>query len=156
MRQRMFIDQLFRRRQDHPLGANLWTGIGKVIISMHHIHILIVGCQYQCHGYLPMLIWIHAHHGKGMIQGHITHHIPNHLIMVIQLQEGQRLMDNYITKAVSPKRNRLGFHRRRRRWSIRSTKWKEMEGRILFQIQIQVTKSQLRKCWLQRARKQNE
>ena len=39
-----------------PLGANLRNGIGKVISSIHHTHILILGRQYQHHGYLPMLI----------------------------------------------------------------------------------------------------
>ena len=39
-----------------PLGANLRNGIGKVISSIYHTHILILGRQYQRHGYLPMLI----------------------------------------------------------------------------------------------------
>ena len=118
----MLISQIIQSSQDHPLGANLRTGIGKVRISMQHIHILILGRQNQCHGYLPMLIRINIHHGIGIFQGYIIHLILNHLIKIVQLQEDQHLMNNYITKTVSLKRNRPGAHGGRRRWSSKSTK----------------------------------
>ena len=56
VKRRMLIGQIMQRNQDHPQGANMRIGIGKVRILMQHIHILILGRQCQCRGCLPMLI----------------------------------------------------------------------------------------------------
>ena len=53
---RMLIVQIMQRNQGHPQGANMRISIGKVKISMQHIHILILSRQCQCRGCLPMLI----------------------------------------------------------------------------------------------------
>lgn len=39
-----------------PLGANPRISIGKKRILMQRVHILILGCQCQCRGCLPMLM----------------------------------------------------------------------------------------------------
>jgi hypothetical protein len=56
LKRRMLIGQIMQRNQDHPQGANMRIGIGKVVILMQHIHILILGRQCQCRGCLPMLM----------------------------------------------------------------------------------------------------
>ena len=53
---RMLIGQIMQRNQDHPQGANMRIGIGKVRILMQPIHILILGRQCQCRGCLPVLM----------------------------------------------------------------------------------------------------
>ena len=93
----MLIGQIMQRNQDHPQGANMRSGIGKVSILMQHIHILILGRQCQCRGCLPMLIQIHIHHGTGMIQGHILRLISDHLINIMQLREDQHF-NNHMLK----------------------------------------------------------
>ena len=56
VKRRMLISQIMQRNQDHPQGANMRIGIGKVRILMQHVYILILGRQCQCRGCLPMLI----------------------------------------------------------------------------------------------------
>ena len=43
VKRRMLISQIMQRIQDHPQGANMRIGIGKVRILMQHIHILFFG-----------------------------------------------------------------------------------------------------------------
>ena len=129
----MFIGQIMQRNQDHPQGANMRIGIGKVIILMQHIHILILGRQCQCRGCLPMLMLIHIHHGTGMIQGDILHLILDHLTNTMQLQEDQHL-NNHASKTVSIIRNRSRAQGRRKRWSSKFTMLKEMVVRVKLHI----------------------
>ena len=44
------------KHQDHPLGANPRIAIGKKKILVQRVHMLILGRQCQCRGYLPMLM----------------------------------------------------------------------------------------------------
>ena len=56
VKRRMLIGQIIQRNQGHPQSANMRVGIGKVRISMQHIHILTLGRRCRCRGYLPMLM----------------------------------------------------------------------------------------------------
>ena len=76
---------------------------------MQQIRLLLLGHQCQCHGYLHMLIFIHIHHGKGMIHGHVIHLILDHLTQIMQLQEGQ-LISSHMSKTVLIEKNRSGVH----------------------------------------------
>ena len=105
-----------------PQGESLKTGIGNGRSSMQQLRILPLGRQCQCHGYLPMLIVIHIHHGTCMTQGHIIHLTIDHLTQIMQLQDDHHLINNHMSKTVSIKRNRLGAQGRRRRWSRKFTK----------------------------------
>ena len=114
-KQKVLIGQVVRKNQDYPRGINLTTGIGEKRSSMHHIHILLLVRQYQCHGYLLMLIYIHIHHGTGMIHGHVIHLILDQLTKIVQLQEDHHLINNHMSKTVSIKKNRSGAQGRRKR-----------------------------------------
>ena len=81
---------------------------------MQQIHIILLDQKFQCHGYLPM-IFIHIHHGTGMIHGQIIHLIIDHLTQNMQLQEDQHLNDNHTSKTVSVEKNRSGAQGRRKR-----------------------------------------
>ena len=111
----VLIGRVMQQHQDQPLGANPRIGIGKKRILMQRVYILIFYHQCQCRGCLPMLMQIDIHHGKGMIQWHILHHILDHLTIIMQLQEDQRSVSYHMFKTISIRNNRSGAQERRKR-----------------------------------------
>jgi hypothetical protein len=97
MRPSVIIGQIKLNHQDCLLSIILGIRIGKERVFNQQHHIILLSHQCRFHVLHVPLVFIHIHHGGGVIHGHILLHISDHIMLSMQLQgdhhvQGSRML----------------------------------------------------------------